>query len=335
MDVLMKRILALLLTIVMLLAAAAFAETEFSWEGAGSVSLYSGNPADFTEDIITAFTELTGVKVDVVYGGGGELVARIAAEAENPMADILIGVSGDVTARQADKFESYKLQSVTPDLFGLDELKEEKFFNGVGKEAMVIMVNTELLAEEDYPTRYADLIDEKYRGKIAFVDPSASSSGYIQLSGLVQLYGWDFVEKFYQNLDGRLQSSSGAVPKLCADGEYAIALTYEAGTKDYVAAGANVKVIYPEDGTMPIVSPPVLVKNGPNPENAKLFYEFMFSKAYNEIQTKYGFTPTRNDAAQPEGVPARDTIKFMDYDYAVSGDSETMLNNWNEIVINN
>ncbi len=331
----MKKILALLLALLLALSMSAFAEAEFNWEGSGSVSLYSGNPADYTEEIIAAFTELTGVSVDVVYGGGGELVARVAAEAENPMADIVIGVSGDVTARQADNFDSYKLQSVTPDVFGMEELKEEKFFAGVGKSAMVIMVNTELLAEEDYPTSWADLIDEKYRGKIAYVDPSASSSGYIQLSGLVQLYGWEFVEKFYQNLDGKLQNSSGAVPKLCADGEYAIALTYEAGTKDYVAAGANVKVIYPEDGTMPIASPPVLVKGGPNPDNAKLFYEFLFSMTYNELQAKYGFSVNRVDAAQPEGIPPREQVKFMAYDYNISGDSETMLNNWNEIVINN
>ncbi len=331
----MKRLLALLLAMTMLLAAGALAEGEFNWQGTGTVSVYSGNPADYTEEMVATFMELTGVKVDVVYGGGGELVARIGAEAENPMADIVIGVSGDVTARQADNFESYKLQSVTPDVFGLEELPETKFFAGAGKNAMVIMINTDLLSEEDYPKTWADLVDEKYRGKIAFVDPSASSSGYIQLSGMVQLYGWEFVEKFYQNLDGKLQSSSGAVPKLCADGEYAIALTYEAGTKDYVAAGANVKVIYPEDGTMPIASPPVLVKGGPNPENARLFYEFLFSKACDEITTKYGFVGNRVDVPTPEGVPPRESVKFMDYDYAISGDNVTMMEHWNEIVINN
>lgn len=331
----MKKILALLLVLVLALSMSAFAEANFNWEGSGSVSVYSGNAADYTEAIVTAFTELTGVSVDVVYGGGGELAARIGAEAENPMADIVIGVSADVTSRQAVHLESHQLQSVTPDVFGLETLEEDMFFNGVGRECMVIMVNTELLAEEDWPTSWADLIDEKYFGKIAFVEPSASSSGYIQLSGLVQLYGWEFVEKFYQNLDGKLQNSSGAVPKLCADGEYAVALTYEAGTKDYVAAGAKVAVIYPEDGTMPISSPPVLVKGGPNPENAKLFYEFMFSKTYGEIQSKFGFSPVRLDAPQVEGVPPRDQIKFMEYDYSVSADNVTMLNNWNEIVINN
>jgi len=331
----MKKILALLLVLVMALSMVAFAEGEFNWKGTGSVSLYSGNPADATEEIVAAFTELTGVTVDVVYGGGGELVARIAAESENPLCDIMIGVSGDITAREADQFDTYKLQSVSPEVFGLEELTEEKFFGGVAKSAMVIMVNTELLAEEDYPTTYKDLIDEKYFGKIAFVDPTGSSSGYIQLSGLVQLYGWEFVEKFYQNLDGKLQSSSGKVPKLCADGEYAIALTYEAATTDYVSAGANVKVIYPEDGTMPISSPPVIIKGGPNPENARLFYEFNFSETFNEIWAKYGFTVNRLDAAQPEGIPPRDEVNFMEYDYTISGDSETMLSNWNEIVINN
>lgn len=331
----MKKLVALLLIAVMALSVTAFADPEFNWSGSGVVSVYSGMPADSTEELMAAFTAKTGIQTEVVYGGGGELLARIAAEGENPMADVIFGVSQDITSRYKDYFTTHKLESVDPANLGVTELVDEMFTPGVARACMVIMVNTDLLPEEDWPTTWADLTNEKYRGKIAFVDPTASSSGYIQLSGMMQLYGWDFIEEFYRNLDGKLQSSSGAVPRLCADGEYAIALTYEAGTTDYVAAGAPVKVIYPEDGVMPIQSPPALIKNGPNPENGIIFYEWLFSTDYSEICAKYGFVPVRTDVAQPEGVPARTEIKFMDYDYDISADSATMLEHWNEIVENN
>ena len=307
----------------------------FDWSGTGSVTVYSGSGSDISEEYFNAFTELTGVKVDVVYGGGGELLARVAAEAENPMCDVLIGATSDNLSRYTDYFQKYKLESVTPEQIGATELKEDYWTNGAGGNVMIMMVNTDLLDEADYPTTWKDLVDEKYFGKIAFADPTASSSAYIHLNCMMQLYGWDFVEKFYQNLDGKMINSSSTVPKVCADGEYAIALTIENYGADYTAAGSNIKVIYPEDGTMRTAGGSVIIKGCKNPENAKLFVEFMYSKAASEINVSFNRRCNRTDVALPAGLANFNDIYFFDYDYELAGDSEPILEKWNEIVINN
>lgn len=307
----------------------------FNWSGTGSVTVYSGSGSDISEAYFAAFTELTGVKVDVVYGGGGELLARVAAEAENPLCDVLIGATSDNLSRYTDYFQKYKLESVTADQIGATELTEDYWTNGAGGNVMIMMVNTDLLDEADYPTTWKDLIDEKYFGKIAFADPTASSSAYIHLNCMMQLYGWDFVEKFYQNLDGKMINSSSTVPKVCADGEYAIALTIENYGAEYTAAGSNIKVIYPEDGTMRTAGGSVIIKNCKNPENAKLFVEFMYSKAVSEINVSFNRRCSRTDVALPAGLANFNDIYFFDYDYELAGDSEPILEKWNEIVINN
>jgi ABC-type Fe3+ transport system substrate-binding protein len=39
--------------------------------------------------------------------------------------------------------------------------------------------------------------------------------------------GWEFVEAFYANLDGKVQDSSGNCHKLVASGEYTVGVTIE------------------------------------------------------------------------------------------------------------
>lgn len=307
----------------------------FDWTGSGTVTVYSCNSSDVSEDLFAAFTELTGVKVEAVYGGGGELLSRVAAESENPLCDVLIGATSDNLTRYTDYFAPYKLESVTAGQLGAAELKEDYWTEGAGGNVMIMMVNTDLLDEEDYPTSWADLTDEKYFGQIAFADPTASSSAYIHLNCMAQLYGWDFVEKFYQNLDGKMINSSSTVPKVCADGEYAIALTIENYGADYTAAGSNIKVIYPEDGTMRTAGGSVIIKNCKNPDNAKLFVEFMYSKAASEVTVSYNRRCNRTDVELPDGLAPFSEIYFFDYDYDMAADSEPILEQWNEIVINN
>lgn len=307
----------------------------FNWSGSGTVTVYSGNASDISEDLFAAFTELTGVKVEAVYGGGGELLSRVAAESENPLCDVLIGATSDNLTRYTEYFSPYKLESVTAEQLGATELTEDYWTEGAGGNVMIMMVNTDLLDEEDYPTSWADLTDPKYFGQIAFADPTASSSAYIHLNCMMQLYGWEFVEKFYQNLDGKMINSSSTVPKVCADGEYAIALTIENYGADYTAAGSNIKVIYPEDGTMRTAGGSVIIKNCKNPENAKLFVEFMNSKAASEISVSYNRRCNRTDVELPAGLAPFTDIYFFDYDYDMAADSEPILEQWNEIVINN
>ena len=308
----------------------------FDWHGEGKLVIYSGDASDITEKQVAAFTELTGVECEVVYGGGSELLARIEAEKDNPLGDVMKGATSDNLSRYTEYFTPYKLESVTPEQIGHDAPLEEGYWTeGAGGNMMIFMVNKELLPEEDWPTKWEDLIDEKYKGQIAFCDPNASSSAYIHLNCMMQLYGWDFVEKFYQNLDGKIMNSSSNVPKQTADGEYAIGVTIENYGADYTAAGANIAVIYPEDGTMRTRGGTVIIKNCKNPENAKLWCEFSYSKAMSEIAVSFNRRPSRTDVDLPAGLKNFNDIKFMDYDYDLAADSAPILDKWNEIVINN
>lgn len=303
----------------------------FSFDGlSGKLVIYSGDDSKVTEDMVALFTEMTGVTCEVLYGGGGELMARIAAEGANPLGDVVVGATAEVVLPYAEYLEPYKV-TTDPTL-----LSQEGDSNGIyspgGTNILVFMVNTNLLKEEDYPKTWKDLTDEKYFGQIAFSDPSASSSAYLQINVMQQLYGWDFLKEFYKNLDGKILGSSSTVPKATADGEYAIALTIENNAADYLDANAPVAVIYPEDGTMKTQGGAAIIKGAKNLENAKAYIEFTCTQEASKISAKYNRRGARNDVPLSNILPMMSEIKFMDYDYDLAADRETMLKGWNDVL---
>ena len=70
------------------------------------------------------------------------------------------------------------------------------------------MINTNLIGDVKVEG-YEDLLNPALKGKIAFADPSKSSSSYEHLINMLYAMGngdpdkgWDYVEKLCRNLDG-------------------------------------------------------------------------------------------------------------------------------------
>ncbi|MEG1844136.1 MAG: iron ABC transporter substrate-binding protein, partial [Clostridia bacterium] len=80
----MKKLLALALVLILVLASGAALAGE-------SVVLYYSHAADWSDPIIKEFQDETGITVELVGAGTGELISRIIAESENPLGDILWG----------------------------------------------------------------------------------------------------------------------------------------------------------------------------------------------------------------------------------------------------
>jgi iron(III) transport system substrate-binding protein len=97
--------------------------------------------------------------------------------------------------------------------------------------------------------------------------------------------GWDYINAFINNLDGKVVSSSSGVYKGVADGEYTVGLTYEDPAVTYVKNGAPVEVIFPREGAIFKDSAIALVKNCKHPNNAKLFIDYCTSA---EVQDQLG-----------------------------------------------
>jgi iron(III) transport system substrate-binding protein len=274
----MKRVLSLLL--VMLLAiglcAAALADGE----------LYIVSPnSDGLLSIIPTFEAKTGIKVTVESLGSGDAMKRIASETANPTFDLMYGGSLANYAANKDLFQDY----LSPeDGFLMPEYQNKLgYCTNYTIDGSVLLVNTELLAELGIEVNgYADLLQTELKDKIVSADPVASSSAFCQLTNMLLAMGgyesdeaWQYVADLFKNINGKVVSSSSSVYKGVYNGEYVVGLTYEDPCVTFLKDGAaNIRIIYPIEGTVFLPAQIGIVNNAKNLANAQAFVDFMLSE---------------------------------------------------------
>lgn len=337
----MKKFLTLLLvfSFIFVLSACGSDETSGEEKDSKTLSVYSPHQSEIINPIIKEFQDRTGIKVELVQSGTGELLSRVEAEAKNPGADVFWGGGAESLEAFGANFEPYvtKEDEAIPDVFK----SESDLWTGFSALPMVIMYNEEMVAEGEAPTSWKGLLDEKWNGKIAFTDPNKSGSSYTQLVTMLTAFeegdekGWDYVKDFVGNLDGTILSSSSMVPKGVADGEFPVGVTLEEAAYRYIAGGAPVNVTYPEEGTSAVPDGVALIKGAKNDANAKEFIDFLVSKDVQEmIVTDFSRRAIRDDVAPPEGLMEFDEIPLVDYDFEwSSSNKEDVMDKFHEILI--
>src|SRR6202007_2402238 len=160
---------------------------------------------------------------------------------------------------------------------------------------LVILQNTKLVPDDQGPKSWADLIDAKWKGKIAFTDPANSGSAYSNLTMLAQLWGgWDKVGSLLAKPRGLTRPS--LVFQGVGNGEFALGMSLEYAGYQWSSNGAPVKVIYPADGTIAQMEGVAVIKGGPNAEGAKQFVDYVSRKDVREAILRFAFRrPARQD----------------------------------------
>ena len=59
--------------------------------GEKKVVIYCSHPLDFTKPLVAEFEKQSGIKVEIIAAGTGELLKRIESEKAHPLGDILWG----------------------------------------------------------------------------------------------------------------------------------------------------------------------------------------------------------------------------------------------------
>ncbi len=295
---------------------AATSEKADAGSGSNELVIYCPHPLEFINPLVDEFETQTGISVEVVAAGTGELLKRVESEQGNPLGDIFWGGSISTMKPSKDLFEDY--QSVNEDAVYDDMKNVEGSLTRFTNIPSVIMVNTDLIGDIKVEG-YEDLLNPELKGKIAHCDPSKSSSSYEHLINMLYAMGngnpedgWDYVEKLCENLDGKLLSGSSAVYKGVADGEYTVGLTFEEGGAKYVADGAPVKLVYMKEGVISKPDGVYIIKDAKNMENAKKFIDFITGKdAQTIIIEKLNRRSVRKDVPAPEGLEKLENINLI------------------------
>lgn len=355
----MKKLLALLLVLAMALSLCACGGTTASdakstpdakaasdakpapaaEKPSGTVTVYVAHNADQYNTVIQEFQEIYDIEVLAVSLGGGDALQRVAAEAENPQCDVVWGPTTDSLEAYKSYFQPYTYSDAANTFTNLND--PEGLWTAESQQPSVLMYNKELVSEEDVPKTWEDLLDPKWEGKIASANPGSSSSAYTILCTAVMSTsdgdyekGWEYVNKLASQII--ISGGSSSVYKGVADGEYPLGLTLEQLAYVYVSANPDkVGMVYPENGSSNAPDGFAMIKNCPEPENAKIFMDFLLSKECQQIMSdQFGRRTVRKDVAQPSGLPTLEEINCIDYDFAWAGNKADVVARWDEIAVN-
>ncbi len=294
----MKKILVILL---MALVTVSFAFAQGSNETADDANktlvVYSPNSEGLLNAVEKPFEEKYGISVDIISAGTGECLKRIESERNDPQGDVMYGGSYATLLGKPELFEPYVSKN--------DANLVEAYRNDSGYvtkntlDGSVIVINKTKLAEKLPGVEikgYEDIIKygAQLEGQIVSGDPSKSSSSFAHLTNMLIDFGgyesdasWAKVADVFANL--KVLGSSSAVWKGVRDGEYTIGLSYEDPVLTLINDGADVDVVYMEEGTVFLPAGSAIIKGAKNMEAAKLFIDFITSK---EVQDVYGMTLT-------------------------------------------
>ncbi len=309
----MKRVVK---TLCAVLLAAGVAGVSQAQTASKKLVVYCPHPLVFIEPIVKKFEAATGIQTEVVAAGTGELLKRVEAESANPLGDVMWGGTLSVLDPSKKFFESYQSPEVAS--FVDDAKDPDGKITGFTQVPSVIMVNTKLIGNIKVEG-YQDLLNPALKGKIAFADPSKSSSSFEHVVNILYAMGkgdpekgWGFVQDLAKNLGGKLLSGSSAVYKGVADGEYTVGLTFEEGAATYVKSKAPVKIVYMSEGVISKADGTAIIKGAKNLENAKKFVDFVSSKeTQTMIASQLNRRSVRKDVPPGEGLMPLPQIKLI------------------------
>jgi len=261
----------------------------------------------------------------------GETYAQIKAEEGQPRGDVWWGGTGDPHLQAAQEGLTAEYRSPM-----LDQLQDWAIAQaetgdyrtiGIYAGALGFGYNSELV-DDPAPACWADLLDERFRNDVQVANPNSSGTSYTMLATMVQLMGEDEAFAYLADLHTNISqyTKSGSAPiRAAATGETAIGIVFQHDAVAQTVQGAPIVTVAPCEGTGYEVGSMSLIAGGPNPDNAKIWYDWALSAPAQEIgATAASYqVPSNMNAATPPEAPRLADVKLIDYDFAEFGSSET------------
>jgi len=333
----MKKILSILLIIVLTATVSACAP-KAPGEDSNTLVVYSPNSEGIMNAVIPLFEQKTGIKVEVISAGTGELLARLESEKNAPIADVMFGGTNTLHQSNSHLFMNY----VSPENANVFEAYRSKdaFTSNYVIDGRVLIVNVDL-AKDIKIDGYRDLLNPVLKGKIASGDPTASSSAFSQLVNMLLATGglesdeaWTFVRELIKQLDGKINASSSGVYRSVVDGEMVVGLTYEDPILKLLMDGAtNIRIVYPVEGANFTPSSISIIKDAKNVENAKKFVDFVLGEDVQEIfGTQLTNRPVRQGVRTGSHLIPLEEINLVHGDMNfINANRSNFIDRWNTI----
>jgi 2-aminoethylphosphonate transport system substrate-binding protein len=275
-----------------------------STSGSGeTLTVYSADGlANWYKPQFEKFKEETGIAVNLVEAGSGEVVSRVEKEQSNPQADLLVTLPPFI--QKADKSGLLVASGADTNGIPADQVGPGGNYVPIVNNALSFIANP---GANPAPKTWDDLLAPQYKGKVQYSTPGQAGDGTAVLILLQHLRGkpgaLDYLAKLQANNVGPSSSTGKLQPKV-SNGELLVANGDVQMNLDSIKSdGSKFDIFFPAaaDGKRTTISVPYVAgvaKGAPHEDSAKKLLDFLLS---DDVQK----------TVEPDalGIPVRDQIR--------------------------
>lgn len=268
----------------------------------GKLTIYSTfSVPSFQTAFNKAVQDKYGIQIEWVVNAGAVNAEKLRVEqtAGKPMGDIYHGGYGaTIPLLEAGYLVDFRppIIDMEPGVWTVDMFPYVKEYVATHQPPIhPLVVNTRLVKPEDYPKRYTDLLDPKWKGKMNMHDPSIMGIGSSQFMMMEEKESLQYWEKMAQQQLRLIRSYAENIRRVAVGEDYLTLLALPSMTEEYLAQGASIKPLAMQDTTFVNIYGMHLMKNAPNTNAAKVVINFLLSKEGQEFVSLLGEHSVRKD----------------------------------------
>jgi iron(III) transport system substrate-binding protein len=176
--------------------------------------------------------------------------------------------------------------------FSKEHVDPNRHWTDVYDNTLVIAYNKNMVPPRDLPKKWEDLLEKRWKGQIVL-----DEGDYLWFAIMMQVMGEEKGMRYMQDLSRnqtQLRDGHNLINVLIGAGEFPLGLTYGHLAEHFMDKGAPINWV----GLQPVpvdLHPVAIGKNAPNPNAAKLFYDYLLSEEGQklipvapELAPKYG-----------------------------------------------
>ena len=299
----------------------------------------SGPPSTELRKVLpAAFKARYGINLEYMGGRSTESSARMRAERQAGIYSIDVVFAGiqsmALTFHRDKMLQPLKPALQLPEVVDGSKWKKGKLWFADPEEQYILRlantvttmfhINTALVKPGEIRS-VKDLLNPKWKGKIALQDPTIPGSGSNQAAHLYFQHGEDFVKQLYVDQKPMISRDTRQITDGLARGTYPISLGAEdADVEKLKKEGVPISILENLTDLYQEISASfgqvAMIDNAPHPNAAKVFVNWIASKEGNEVFNRaMGTVPTRKDIVAdfvpPEIIPKEGVQYFDTYDW--------------------
>ncbi len=270
---------------------------------AATLTLYSAAPATLAKALAREFSKKTGDHVEVWTSSTGKVMARLAAEANHPHADVVMVAGWSAGLDLAHQGMVFPYHPAALEKTLVKPAQAPAPFLPYGLDTVSMVFNTKALPKgASLPNSWFDLSQPVWKDRLTAPNPLLSGTASSFLVAFVDKYGnkaWQFLSELKAN--GTVwpgPNHAALLPVLSGERSGMLECVGHAAVVAK-AQGNSVSLVYPNEGTIIIPRPIMILKSAPDKKLAEQFVNFAMSPAGQKLVAQNNLYPAL------QGIPAK------------------------------